>query len=389
MSDSPGGELGVVLTGGGARAAYQVGTLRAISRACPTFRIPIVTAVSAGAINAAVLLSREEALPEALDRLRDLWSGLSIGDVFAVDAGSLSRNVIGWGARLLSGGAHVGPRVRGLVDTTPLAELLRRNICSDGDRVANIEEKINRGELKALAISTLNYATGQTITWVQGRNIAHWERPMRRSRQAHLTLPHVLASASLPLLFPAVPVGDSWYGDGGVRLSAPLSPALHLGAGKILAITTQYRSTFEEADRPMSIGYPPPVQVAGHLLNAIFLDLIDQDALRMQRFNELLDRIPRRSRGSMRKVDLMVLRPSLDLGQLAAGYEAKFPRSVRYLLRGLGTGETSSTDFLSFLLFDSAYVTALMDLGEKDAEDRMDEILAFLGEPGEPERAIS
>ena len=388
MTEQSGGELGVVLTGGGARAAYQVGTLRAIARACPTFRIPIVTAVSAGAINAAVLLSREESLHDALDRVRDLWSGLTIGDVFAVDTGSLARNVMAWGARLLSGGARVGPRVRGLVDTEPLANLLRRNLCSDGDRLANVEEKIASGELKALAISTLNYATGQTVTWVQGRNIEHWERPMRRSRHAHLTLSHVMASASLPLLFPAVPVGDSWYGDGGVRLSAPLSPALHLGAGKILAITTQYRRTFEEADRPMSIGYPPPVQVAGHLLNAIFLDLIDQDSLRMQRFNELLERIPLRDRGTMRTVDLMVVRPSQDLGKLAAGYESKFPRSVRYLLRGLGTRETSSTDFLSFLLFDSEYVTALMDLGERDAEARMDEILEFLGEPDHPERAI-
>lgn len=385
---SDGGELGVVLTGGGARAAYQVGALRAIARAYPPFRIPIMTAVSAGAINAALLVSRDETLAEALENLRNLWSGLTIGDVFAVDTASLARNVAGWGARLLSGGAAVGPRVRGLVDTTPLAELLRRHICSDGELIANTDDKIARGELKAFAISTLNYGTGQTVTWVQGRNIEHWERPMRRSRQARLTLSHVMASASIPILFPAVPVGDAWYGDGGVRLSAPLSPALHLGAGKILAITTQYVRSFEEADRPRSIGYPPPVQVVGHLLNAIFLDLIDQDALRMERFNDLLEKLPPRARGSMRKVELLVLRPSKDLGELAAGHENKFPRSVRYMLRGLGTRETSSTDFLSFLLFHGDYVTELMNLGERDAEARMDEILAFLGAGEKTERAI-
>lgn len=383
-------ELAVVLTGGGARAAYQVGVLRAIARAYPDFRMPIVTAVSAGAINAAYLLSRDEPLSTAVEALHDLWNGISFDDVFEVETASLARNVARWGVRLLSGGSAVGPRARALVDTTPLDNFLRRHLCRDGERIRNIDRKITEGELRALAITTLNYATGQTITWVQGRNIELWERPLRRSRQTHLTVSHVMASSALPLIFPAVPLSDGWYGDGGVRLTAPLSPALHLGADRIMAISTRYTGSFEEADRPRSIGYPPPIQVAGHLLNAIFLDLIDQDALRMQRFNDLIDLIPSRKRSDLRKVDLLVLRPSRDLGELAGEHEPHFPGSIRYLLRGLGARETSSPDLLSFLMFDPGYVRTLIALGEQDADARMSEIIAFLrGEVPEPQRAIS
>ena len=378
-------ELGVVLTGGGALAAYQVGVLRAICRSYPQFHIPILTAVSAGAINAAFLASHDDTTPRAVDKLRDLWCSLEFQDIFEVDTATLARSVMSWGARLLSGGSSVGTRVRGLVDTEPLRRLLSRHLCHDGEHLAGVEERIARGDLRALAITTLNYSTGQTVIWVQGRSIEHWERPLRRSRQAPLTVSHVMASSALPLVFPAIPLGDAWYGDGGVRLAAPLSPALHLGADRILAISTRYVGTFEEADRPRSIGYPPPIQVAGHLLNSIFLDLIDQDALRMQRFNDLLDKIPPRKRGDMRKVDLLVIRPSRDLAELAAEHEVSIPKSMRYLLRGLGAKETSRPDLLSFLMFSPRYLAQLVQMGEDDTDRRMPEILAFLTGEAQPE----
>lgn len=384
------GELGVVLTGGGALAAYQVGVLRGICRSYPDFRMPILTAVSAGAINAAFIASHDDSVPATIEKLRDLWCSLRFEDIFEVDTATLGRSVIKWGTRLLSGGSAIGTSVRGLVDTDPLRHLLSRHLCHDGEYLSSVEDKIARGDLRALAITTLNYATGQTVIWVQGRSIEHWERPLRRSRHARLTVSHVMASSALPLVFPAVPLGDAWYGDGGVRLSAPLSPALHLGADRILAISTRYVGTFEEADRPRSIGYPPPVQVAGHLLNSIFLDLIDQDALRMQRFNELLEQLPARKRGDMRKVDLLVIRPSRDLAELAAEHEVNLPKSMRYLLRGLGTKETSRPDLLCFLMFSPEYLAQLVEMGEQDADRRMGEILAFLqgGEVPEAESVL-
>src|SRR5206468_3005543 len=173
--------------------------------------------------------------------------------------------------------------------------------------------------LKAIALTTINYSTGQTVTWVQGGRIRDWERPLRRSVGTRLTIDHVLASAALPFLVPAVRLGDDWYGDGGVRLHAPLSPAIHLGAERILAISTRYRPTHEEADQPAVHGYPPPAQVAGILLDAIFLDLIDYDALVLERLNRLLGKLARPEWGELRPEDLLVLRPAQGLARLAAG----------------------------------------------------------------------
>jgi NTE family protein len=195
-----------------------------------------------------------------------------------------------------------------------------------------------------------------------------------------LTVEHVMASAALPLFFPAVQLTDGWYGDGGIRLTAPLSPVLHLGARRILAISTRYGKSVEEADRPLVQGYPPPAQIIGVLMNAIFLDLMDQDALRLERLNSLLARLKQEDREGLRPVRLLVLRPSVDLGRLAGRYEPRLPRVFRFLTRGLGTRATESPDFLSLILFQPDYLQALIETGESDAEARADEIDAFLAD---------
>ncbi|MFN2443546.1 MAG: patatin, partial [Thermoanaerobaculia bacterium] len=164
-------------------------------------------------------------------------------------------------------------------------------------------------------------------------------------------------------------------------LVAPLSPALHLGARRIIAMTTRYQQTFEEADQPESVGYPPPVQVVGHLMSAIFLDVIDQDAMRLERLNSVLRKLPEEEREGMSVVDLLVLRPSVDLGRLAGEYEPKIPPSLRFLLRGLGSEETSRSDFLAMLMFQPDYIRRLLEIGEADGEARMDEISAILDTP--------
>lgn len=377
----PAGDLAVVLTGGGARAAYQVGVLRGVARHLPGTRIDIVTGVSAGAINASFLASRSSDIASAVEQLVALWSDLRIEDVFRVDLGSLGGHLARWVARLASGGV-AKVETKGLVDTRPLATLLERALPQrPGGEIAGIAENVARCSPRAVALTTLDYRTGQTVTWVQGCGISLWERPMRRSVETRLTVDHVMASAALPIFFPAIRLGDSWYGDGGIRLSAPLSPALHLGAQRILAISTSHRKTFAEADRPSSPGYPPPAQIFGHLANAVFLDVIDQDALRLERSNRFLAQLPPHEREGFRVVDLLVVRPSQDLGRLAGEYEARLPRAFRFLTRGWGTRETSSPDLLSLLMFEPAYLRRLVAIGEADAEARASEILALV-QPG-------
>lgn len=374
---NPRGELAIVLSGGGARAAYQAGVLRAVVREIPDLKFDIITGVSAGAINAIFLASRPGPMRDTVQDLYELWAGLRLEDVFRVDTTSLSRSLVRWGVRLTSGGSPVAPRTRGLVDTSPLCALLER-IYGARDEIPGIDEKLRRDELNAVALTTLNYSTGQTVTWVQGREIEMWQRPNRRSVNAKINVNHVMASSALPLVFPAVKINNSWHGDGGVRLMAPLSPALHLGAHRILAMSTRYQRTFEEADVPSTEGYPPPVQVMGHLLNAVFLDAFDEDTLRLKSLNEILRKIPPPERMGLKPVDLLVLRPSQDIGKLAGKHEIELPRGLRFLLRGLGTRETKSPDFLSMLMFEPEYLGRLIEIGEADARARMSEIKALV-----------
>jgi NTE family protein len=226
------------------------------------------------------------------------------------------------------------------------------------------------------------------VTWVQTRDecrIEEWERPQRKSVGCRLGVEHVMASASLPFFFPAVEVDGSWYGDGGIRLTAPLSPAVHLGATRIIAVSTRYARSRDEADRPAIAGYPPPAQVAGVLYNAIFLDHLDGDALEMRRISDLIARLPPSDRDGLRPIELLMLRPSVDLGRLANEYEAELPRPFRFLARGLGTRETRSNDMLSLVMFQGDYIRRLLDLGEADATARIGEIRGFLNRAGPPD----
>jgi NTE family protein len=234
--------------------------------------------------------------------------------------------------------------------------------------------------LEALALSSTDYATGQSIVWCQGRSVDPWERPARRAVRATLRVEHVLASAALPMFFPAIEIDGSWYGDGGVRLATPLAPALHLGAGRILAVSTRHRPTPSEASRPATLSYPPPAQVLGVLYDAIFLDLLDQDALTLRRINALVERLPPEEREGLRKVELLVLRPSRDLGRLANEYEPRLPGLFRFMTRRLGTRETRNQDFLSLLMFQRDYLEAMMALGEADAAAREAELAEFLAD---------
>ena len=283
-------------------------------------------------------------------------------------------------ARLGSGGAHIVPKTRGLVDTSPLWGLLRRVLDADiDDEIPCIEENLESGRLLAAGLATIDWSTGRTIFWVQGRGIESWRRPQRSGVQTRLSVDHVMASAALPLLFPAVKLAGSWHGDGGVRLTTPLAPAIHLGARRIIAVSTRYDRNAAEAATP---------QVDG--LSAAGADRRHPAALDLPR-PARSRRLPARAhqpparvsldashRDGLRHLDLLVLRPSVDLGKLAAEYEAKMPRGIRFLTRGLGTRETRDADFLSLLMFQEDYVRRVIAIGEEDAHRQRDAVLALV-----------
>ena len=236
-------DLALMFSGGGARAAYQVGVLRLLVREFPDVVPGILTGVSAGGINAAYLAAREEPFAEKVENLAEVWSHLHIEDVFRVDLRDLAARSVRWGGRLMAGGRYPLPPARSMVDTSPLRTLLEGLLEENGSEIAGIARSLRAGWLRAIALTASSYTTGQSVTWVQTRadcGIETWERPHRKSVACGLRVDHVIASSALPFFFPAVEVDGAWYGDGGIRLTAPLSPAVHLGARRIIAVSTRY-----------------------------------------------------------------------------------------------------------------------------------------------------
>ncbi|HUP48123.1 MAG TPA: patatin-like phospholipase family protein [Thermoanaerobaculia bacterium] len=263
----------------------------------------------------------------------------------------------------------------------PLAQLLYDVFdARPGQPIPGIIENLGNGSLSAVALITLDYTTGQTVRWFQGRSRDPWEGPTRRTAETELTVEHVLASSALPFLFPAVKIGSAWHGDGGIRLVAPLSPAVHLGATKIIAMSTGYQPTEAEAGHRVVPGYPPAAQVMGQLLNAIFLDVVDEDVTRLERLNRMVRKLEPLEQEGFKPIDLLVLRPSVDPGKLAAEYEQYLPRNLKLLTRALGSKETESPDLVSLLMFEPNYIRRLIEVGEADVASRLEEIGIFLGE---------
>jgi len=374
---------GLLLPGGGARSAYQAGVLRYIAEAFPGVYFPIQTGVSAGAINAAHLGNHTGTFEEAAQHVVETWRGRELEDIIEVESGlGLLWDVL-WDSTVTPPEQPTSAEVRsthGLLDTTPLAASLRDELELRNGVLAGVGANLNDGRLRALAVVTTNYATGQTVTWVQGHDFDAWERPDRIGRQTQLTVDHVMASAALPLVFPAVRVGDSWYGDGGIRLSAPLAPAVHLGADKILAVSSQYARSRAEREQIELREYPPTAQIVGVLMNSIFLDSLPQDAHTMHRINTLLDELPPQKRHGMRPIELLQIRPSVDLGSLAHDYRDRVPGPIQTLTSGLGTRERESPDWLSVMLFHPDYIEQLLEIGYDDARDAHEKLEAFLAD---------
>ncbi|HYT03915.1 MAG TPA: patatin-like phospholipase family protein [Gemmatimonadales bacterium] len=382
MTSSPvhngAGGLALVLAGGGARAAYEVGVLSAIAERAPGLEFPIVTGVSAGAINAVYLAAHAETLSVALGALRDHWRHLVVDRVYRIRPWHLGRALFRGVVGTLLGAGGEGAVVRGLMDMSPLRDFLAARFDFGG-----IDAKIAAGRLRAVALSATSYASGETATFVHGApDVPTWRRALRYAVRTRLTLDHVLASAALPILFPAVRLGDAFYGDGSVRQTAPLAPAIHLGARAILVVTQRSEPELAASLAPAAPAlreYPTLAEVIGLLLHAIFLDALEADAERIERINHTLARVPAGAAPEgLRPVSLLMLRPSRDLGALAAGSGAKLPPAIRWLVRGMGGHRATAVDFLSYLLFDPAYTTALIELGYADGRAAWPRIEQFL-----------
>ncbi len=375
---APPDRFALVLSGGGARAAYQAGVLHYVAEAFPEANFSILNGVSAGAINAAHLANYDGGFAEAARDLVRIWEEVHEYEVFT--PASSFQFIHGFLRHVLGGRAASEGREqrRGLVDTQPLRDYLRRQYGAEDGVLRGVEGNIASGRLRALSIATTNYMTGQTVTWIQGADLPNWEQPNRLGINTTMTVEHILASSALPILFPAVRIGDAWYGDGGIRLSAPISPVIDLGADRIFVISTRYERTRREADLPSVAGYPPPATIIGVLMNAIFLDVLDRDARILERFNDLIDHVPISKRGNFRPLKMLLIRPSRDLAKMASQYDARTDGVLGLLTRGLGTGESTSPDWLSMLLFEHPYMQDLLEVGYNDGRARHDDLAEFL-----------
>lgn len=392
--------LGLVLTAGGARGAYQAGVLKRIGeipglrRRSSPFRI--VAGASAGAINGAMLAALAGDLREATTALAGVWTRLTVRDVFRPDLSAFLLNGLRLVVDLGLGGLVGGGRVQSLLDTAPLRGFLARVLPLEG-----IGDSIRRGHLYALAVTATSYHSGRSFTFIQGRR-GHpvWLKSRRVTLPVEIGLDHVCASAAIPMVFPPVRLAcegrDLWFGDGGLRLVNPLSPAIRLGATRVLAIGVRSSGAASALSRAeqlagpeseRSIQRPPLAQICGVFLNAIFLDHLDADLDHLRRMNELIAAYGGDAAATatgmqepMRTVAPLVVSPSHDLAMVAKAMSHRMPGVVRYILEGLGTPDAQSADLMSYLLFDHAYTRALVDIGYQDASARVDEIEAFVRE---------
>lgn len=384
-----GGLKGLVMTGGGARGAYQAGVLKRIGES-KTFRhspspFKILAGASAGAINVAAIATHSRNFGQITRLLSMLWSRLTINDIFRTDLNSLSGRAVKWLQDLTLGGALGGGRADSLLDASPLQHYLAKHL-----RFPGIETSIREGHLYGLAITATNYHDGRAFTFLQGQE-GHptWRKSRRLAFASHVTVEHICASAAIPILFQPVQVntemGSYYFGDGCLRLHAPLSPAIRLGAKKILAIGVRSQAAVDNSPhRPESTVRPPLAQVLGVALNAIFLDHLDSDVEHLMRVNSILESCEKLAgqlpviNEPMQIIRPLIIRPSVDIASIAETHAGCLPLALRYFLDGLGTSRSQSSDLISYLLFESEYTRALIDLGYRDAHSQMDEIEGFL-----------
>lgn len=390
---------GLILTGGGARAAYQVGVLAALAQlrrdACCTGYnpFPVIAGTSAGAINAATLACVADDFCAAVDGLMHIWQNIHVEQVYRADSFGVIRTGARWMTMMSLGWALARwkrSRPRSLLDNEPLRELLRRWV-----RLERLDKMLEQGHMRALAITGSSYTSGQHVTFYQAHAaIPPWQRSQRLAVPTRLAIEHLLASSAIPFIFPAEQLEldgqPEWFGDGSMRQSAPISPAVHLGAERVLVIGAGRMHEPPGAHRQLvEQGHPSMAQIAGHALSNIFLDALAVDVERLQRINHTLSLLPPEARRNtpLRPIEVLVIAPSRRLDDLAAEHQASLPPTIKGLLRSVGVageGKTASGSALtSYLLFEPSFTNELINLGMSDTFARRAEVQRFFGWPAE------
>ncbi len=369
----------LVLPGGGARGAFQVGVLKALAELLPravSNPFGVISGTSAGAVNTVVLAAKARRFRVAVAELERVWGHFHCNHVYRTDHLTMLGSSLHWLAAIVTGGLVGMPK--SLLDNAPLRALLSQNV-----RFPRIRDALDKGLLDAVAVTAAGYGSARSTTFFEATG-AHtsWSRTKRVGIEADLNLDHLMASIAVPMIFPPVCIGGEYFGDGAMRQATPLSPAIHLGANRILVIGVRNEIVDQAPDPHEPKGHPTFAQIAGYMLDTLFMDGLYSDLERMTRINQLIDSVPQEHRTGilkdMRPVDTMVVVPSEDLRDIAYRHRKELPVALRLLLRGIGGRRRSENRLLSYLLFERAFTRELIDLGYRDAMAVKDELLAFV-----------
>jgi len=384
-------KTGLILTGGGARASYQVGVLRAIADLLKTAGwpsaqnpFPIICGTSAGAINATALACSGDNFGAGLRRLERIWSNIEAHHVYKADSLAMMRSGATW-LSILSFGWMVRKWMKtppsSLFDNSPLADLLSQMLDFSG-----LDAALSSGNLHALAITASSYTTGMHLTFYQTlADIEPWVRSQRLAQRDFISVQHLLASAAIPFIFPSIPLNWNgaleFCGDGSMRQLAPISPAIHLGAQKVLIVGAGRMSEVRR-DVPETVTYPSIAQIAGHAMSSIFLDSLAVDIERMSRINKTLSMLPEelRTRSELRPIETLIIAPSERIDEIATRHIKSLPAPIRVMLGGIGATEVRGSALASYLLFEASFTNELIALGFSDAMNKKEEVLTFFGD---------
>jgi NTE family protein len=366
--------VGLVLTGGGARSAYQVGVLLALAEMLPRSRNPfqVIVGTSAGAVAASVLAAEAHHWRRAVAGLEKVWANFRSSQVFHVDARHMLRAGAHWVLALISGGLVLSPP-RSMLDNSPLRELLSVNV-----DCAGIRRSIARGHLHAFALCATSYTTGQSVAFYDAvDSVGDWSRVQRIGCRTEMTLDHLMASTAIPLLFSPMQIEGDYFGDGAMRQLHPLSPAIHLGADRLLIIGVRARRAAGVTVSRLETSMPTPGEIFGYMLDTLFTDQIYGDLEQLQRINSLVKNAPQAARGE-HSVQTLMLAPSIDPREIAARHAHEMPPGLRALLRVIGGRAPSGMQLASYLMFEAGYTRALIELGYRDAMEARGALLAFM-----------
>ncbi len=372
-------KLGLILTGGGARVAYQVGVLKAIAEFLPRHAhnpFPIICGTSSGSLNAVTLAVNALSFRKSVQYLLNIWKNSHVDHVYRTDPISVFKNSSRWLAGLILSSLGINKLNHvSLLDNAPMVTMLEATLPYE-----KIQENIDAGHLDALSITASGYGSGCSVTFYQGvEDISPWNRAHRLGIPTKIEPKHLLASSAIPFIFPAVLINREYFGDGSMRQIAPISSALHLGATRVLIIGLGH-SEEEQPNRSNQCDYPSLAQIAGHVMDSIFLDSLEVDLERVQRINHSIGMLAEdvQQQINWRHVDVLVIKPSQAIEQIAQRYAMHLPWTIRFLLRGIGAMRRSGANLMSYLLFEKNFCRALIDLGYQDALKQKQEILAFI-----------